>query len=77
MAVHNPARCIVGLCPSCAGVIVVTNNLEVWDLATCPCGWAGGTTDIARRVRYSRNSLTGVEDHVELLLPEDRLGTRP
>lgn len=71
MAVFNPARAIVGLCPTCEGVVVVTNDYEVWDLATCPCGWADATTALVQRLRYERGHLTQLADRTELLLPAD------
>lgn len=71
VSVHNPARAIVGLCPSCSNVIVLLNDHEAWPLATCPCGWTGTTTDLVDRVRYERGQLSGILNRTRLMLPPD------
>lgn len=54
MTVHTPARAVVGLCPSCGQVLVVTNNHETWPLVECTCEWRGGTTELAEHRYYRR-----------------------
>lgn len=61
MSVHNPSRVVAGHCPKCESVVVILNDHEVWDLATCPCGWADGTTALVNHVRLERGLLI-VED---------------
>jgi len=51
---RQPARVIVGHCPSCKEVVVIFNNYETWPYVTCKCGWGGGTTAIANRTRLER-----------------------
>jgi hypothetical protein len=72
VSVHNPRRAIVGLCPSCKGVAVVTNDGEVWDYVTCPCGWGGTTTALVDRVRYERGLVSSIANRTRLRLPDDR-----
>lgn len=72
MAVHNPQRAVVGLCPDCERVIVITNDFEVWDLAECPCGWAGGTDAIKQYIRLEKGNISGIIDRTGYLLPPDR-----
>ena len=55
---HQPARVIAGHCPECDAPCVVFNNYEVWPLVECRCGWAGGTLDLADRVRIDERPFT-------------------
>lgn len=40
-SIRHPRRCVVGNCPDCAGVIVITADGGSWPLCWCPCGWSG------------------------------------
>jgi hypothetical protein len=53
----HPSRVIVGHCPDCWGVLVVSNDHEAWAYGWCPCGWAGATTKIANQSRYERGGI--------------------
>jgi len=44
-------RVIVGHCPNCHAILLITNDYEAWPLARCACGWHGGTTAIVASVR--------------------------
>jgi hypothetical protein len=41
MTTRQPARALVGNCPTCGALIIVENNGETWPLVTCRCGWRG------------------------------------
>lgn len=53
--IFQPSRCIVGYCPDCRAVIIVTNEYGVWPYVVCKCGWQGSTQAIDNRARYERN----------------------
>jgi len=48
---HNTAlstseRVVVGYCPQCANVLILTNDGSVWGLMTCSCGFIGSTNSV-------------------------------
>lgn len=57
MAIEQPARVIIGHCPECGKVLIVTNNYEVWPLVECHCGWISDTQAIKNRARYERGGI--------------------
>jgi len=54
MPILQPSRVIVGYCPKCRRVLVVTNEYESWPYVECSCGWSGATDEIADRMRFER-----------------------
>ena len=51
IVLHNTAlstseRVIIGYCPTCKRVLILTNDGSVWGLMECGCGFIGDTHSV-------------------------------
>lgn len=58
--VLQPSRVIVGHCPACARVIVITNEFESWPYVECVCSFKLDTTSIAHHARFEREGVVQI-----------------